>query len=151
MKAGVTHAQVADGADAHKEIDMKRKVVEVRCNAKTKDEYLEFLDGVKNLAVVGERILIVVPDTIKAFTNKIGIECADKYGMKHMLEKNILAEGDDVIYEFIGKMILDYILSDTYYLFSEKEQTLYMIKGDEINESKTTKKDRKPTKKSKLN
>ena len=68
-----------------------------------------------------------------------------------MLEKNILAEGDDVIYEFIGKMILDYILSDTYYLFNEKEQTLYVIKGDEINESKTTKKDRNPAKKSKLN
>ena len=151
MRAVVTHAQVVDGANAHKENDMKRKVYELECNCKSKKDFHSFIDEVVKLNLVGERILIVMNDDLKIFHKKLGLNCADKVGMTHLLEEKITAEGDDLVYEFVGKMVLDTILKDTYYIFSKTEDTLYRIEGEVIDESKTAKKDRKSTAKSKSN
>lgn len=151
MKAAVTHAQVVDGADAHKEIDMKRKVYELECNCKSKKDFHAFIDEVVKLNLVGERLLIVMNDDLNIFHKKLGLNCADKVGMTHLLEESIKAEGDDLVYEFVGKMVLDTILKETYYIFSKTEDTLYRIEGEVIDESKTAKKDRKSTAKSKSN
>lgn len=130
---------------------MQRKVYEVKFDGKKNQDYLDLLNDLGELNLVGERVLIVVKPTMNAFVTELGRHCADKCNLVESIDKNITAQGDEKVYEFIGKMLLDNTLTDTYYIFSEKDNTLYKIKGDTIDESKTDTQKRKSTKKGKSN
>ena len=73
--------------------------------------------------------MIVIDEPIKEFHKRVGLTCADKVGFDHMLTEDMLADKDDLVYEFIGKMILDTYSPDDYYIKSEPEKMVYTIKG----------------------
>lgn len=68
------------------------------------------------------------------FQSRIGQHFARTKDMK-FLDSPVLENTDELSYEMIGKMMLDYLIPNTYFIKSHETKTVYEIKGDSNVES----------------
>lgn len=124
--------------------------LDIKLDYASDKDYLRLLELLKIMVNRKEPIVIHIKSELEKFFNDLGLACAEEVQMGHLLEKHMTAEQDTLLYAFLGKMILDTYITETYFIKSESDKVVYEIKGVK-DESKTTKGKRKSTNKSKPN
>lgn len=75
-------------------------------------------------------VLITMSLAIEHFHKRVGEVCVGEGEYKELLSKHMLNSGDADLYEFMGKMLLDTFISDTYYIKSHHDKQVYQINAE---------------------
>lgn len=81
---------------------------------------LQFVEEVAKMVDSGERVVILTRLPADELFHTIGKDCAKKCGYQDMIDAQILMPEDDGIYTFIGRMILDNLIPEDYFIMTGK-------------------------------
>lgn len=104
--------------------------MEIEVDGLCKADILSLMKALKKYAPK-KTILITMNLAIDHFHNRVGEVSVGEGEYKELLQKHMLAKGDSELYEFMGKMILDTLIEDTYYIKSHFDKTVYQIDKEE--------------------
>lgn len=112
-----------------KSVILKNKVMKVSGDMESEKDLLMLLATIRKHVKNKFTVMIVINEPLKDFQHRLGLNCAEKVGFEQMLSEQMLAEKDELVYEFIGKMILDTYSPDRYYIKCVPEEMIYEIRS----------------------
>lgn len=104
--------------------------MEISCLCDTPQNVKAIIKAIKKYVACEFKILLTTDLAMDVFHSKIGEACSNDSDFLTKMSEILQDEEDPLIYVFMGKMILNELIPDTYFIKCHADKTVYEIRSE---------------------
>jgi hypothetical protein len=93
-----------------------------------KNQFMQLIEVLKKVKEEQLTVILKIKPSLEQFYMMMGEKCVGNTELSKVNMPDVTGEGDDYFHIMVGKHLMDYYITKTYYVKSESEKMVYVIK-----------------------